>query len=443
LSPSPHTLDRVEATFDAKAIFANAGLILPATLAQHLGLPELFRQHLHLGKVPGAANPERKAMTMIHSLLAGGQWIGDVNVLRAGALSAEVLGMAPAAATTVSTFLRAVTSGHARQFDAVQEDLHQRAWDAGAQPPGRVLKLDLDSTVIETYGLKKQGGKHFTYLNTRGYHPLLAVIAESGEVVHSRLREGRASSGRGAGSFARQALARIQRLAAMREVVVRADSGFYAEKVVAARQAHGARFSISVRLQKSHHELLAAIPEEEWKPIPYWLEGAADVAEIPYRPFGKKRTYRLIVRRVAPTPGSQLWLQGLAYSYYAFITDREGDMLELEADHRQHAVVEDVIRDLKHGLALNHMPSGKFGANAAWLALNVIAHNLCRWMGCLGGFAITCLKTWRQRFLAVPARLVRHGGRWQLRLPRNWPWQEQFLALLAQLRAVVLPPAVT
>jgi len=151
-------------------------------------------------------------------------------------------------------------------------------------------------------------------------------------------------------------------------IIVRADSGFYTEKVVTACQAHGARFSLSVRLQKSHHQLIAAIPEEEWKPIPYWLEGAADVAEIPYRPFGKKQTYRMIVRRVAPTPGTQLWLKGVAYSHYAFITDRESEMLELEADHRQHAVVENVIRDSKYGLGLNHMPSGKFGANAAWLA---------------------------------------------------------------------------
>lgn len=220
---------------------------------------------------------------------------------------------------------------------------------------------------------------------------------------------------------------------------MRADSGFYAEKVVAACKAHDARFSISVRLQKSHHQLIAAIPEEDWRPIPYWLEGAADVAEIPYQPFGKKRTYRLIVRRVAPTPGSQLWLQGLAYSHYAFITDREGDTLELEADHRQHAVVENVIRDLKHGLALNHMPSGKFGANAAWLALNVIAFNLTRWMGRLSGFAITCLKSWRLRFLALPGRLTEHAHRRELRLSVGWPWREQFLALLVKLRALAMP----
>lgn len=435
MTASSHSLD---IRFDAKGLVTNVGLVLPIRLAQRLGLPHLLQQHVHLGKVEGAANPDRKAMTMIASLLAGGEWMGDVNALRAGGVGSEILGVTPAAASTVGTFLRAFTAGHARQLDAVQEELLRRAWAVAAGPKEPLLKLDLDSTVVETYGLKKQGGKDFTYLHTRGYHPLLAVIAESGEVIHSRLREGRASSGRGAGNFARQALARIRRRW-KGEVVLRADSGFYAEKVVAACQAHKARFSISVRLQKSHHQLIAGIPEEAWQPIPYWLEGAADVAEISYRPFGKKQAYRLIVRRVAPTPGTQLWLKGLAYSYYAFITDREGDTLELEADHRQHAVVENVIRDLKYGLALNHMPSGKFGANAAWLALNVIAHNLARWMGRLGGFAITCLKTWRQRFLALPGRLVQHGRRRALRLPADWPWQGQFMALLAKLEAVALP----
>ena len=143
---------------------------------------------------------------------------------------------------------------------------------------------------------------------------------------------------------------------------------------------------------------------------------------------------------MAPTPGSQLWLKGVAYSYYAFITDREAHMVELEADHRQHAVVENVIRDLKYGLGLDHMPSGKFGANAAWLALNVIAHNLARWMGRLGGFAISCLKTWRERLLTLPGRqLVQHGRRRGLRLPADWPWQGPFMALLARLQTVALP----
>jgi hypothetical protein len=187
-------------------------------------------------------------MTMIASLLAGGEWMGDVNALRAGGVGSEILGVTPAAASTVGSFLRAFTAGHARQLDAVQEELLRRAWVVAAGLKEPLLKLDLDSTVVETYGLKKRGGKDFTYLHTRGYHPLLAVIAESGEVIHSRLREGRASSGRGAGNFARQALARIRRRW-MGGVVLRADSGFYAEKVVAACQAHKVRISAKASTQ--------------------------------------------------------------------------------------------------------------------------------------------------------------------------------------------------
>jgi len=197
-----------------------------------------------------------------------------------------------------------------------------------------------------------------------------------------------------------------------------------------------------MRLQASHRKLIEAIPQERWTAIPYWKEGAASVAEIAYAPFGLKRTYRMIIRRVEALADGQRLLPGVGYLHFAFITDRADDMLELEADHRQHAVVENVIRDLKYGLALNHMPSGKFGANAAWLALNVIAHNLARWMGRLAGFAGACLKAWRHRFFALPARLVRRGRRLHLRLPRGWPWRDEFLALLNKLRTIT-PPLTT
>jgi DDE family transposase len=172
---------------------------------------------------------------------------------------------------------------------------------------GSAVTVDLDSSILETYGLQKQGGSGFTHTHVRGYHPLFAVVAGGGEVLHCRLREGRANSGRGADSFARQALARLRRAGTCGEVVVRADSGFYSQKVVRGCQAHDARFSISVRLQRRHHELIAEIPEGHWEPIPYWLEGAADVAEIAYAPFGGKQTYRLVVRRVAASSGCKVW----------------------------------------------------------------------------------------------------------------------------------------
>ena len=432
-----HTLDRIAVAFDDASLVADAGLLLPITLGQRVGLRQSLDKHVRLGRVAGAANPGQKAMTLIASILAGGDCIDDADAMRAGN-TAAVLGHHPAAPSTLGTFLRAFTSGHARQLDAVLEDVLPRAWDAGARPTEDTIKIDLDSSILETYGLQKQGGSDFTYTHTRGYHPLFAVLAGGGDVIHARLRGGRANSGRGAGSFTRQTLARLARACTSGEVIVRADSGFYNHHVVDACERHGVFFSVSVRLQRTHHDLIAAIQEDAWQEIPYWLEGTAAVAETEYAPFGRKRAYRLIVRRVEPTPGSQLALRGLAYRYFAFITDREGAMIELEADHRRHAEIENTIRDLKYGCGLNHMPSGKFGANAAWLLLNVLAHNLGRWMTRLTDGVTGNLKSIRRRFLSIPARMVRSGRRLSLRMPTRWPWASEFTASLVKLRA--LPP---
>ena len=132
--------------------------------------------------------------------------------------------------------------------------------------------------------------------------------------------------------------------------------------------------------------IIEAIPEEYWTPIPYWMEGTADVAETTYIPFQNEpdaTAVRLIVRRVKPMPGSQLALFA-SYSYHAFITDRDGDTLDLEADHRRHAEIKNAIRDLKYGVGLNHLPSGRLPANAAWLAVQILAHNLASWTARIG-----------------------------------------------------------
>ena len=135
---------------------------------------------------------------------------------------------------------------------------------------------------------------------------------------------------------------------------------------------------------------------------------------------------RLIVRRVQPTPNSQLALL-VDYSYHGFITDRDGDTLELEADHRRHAEIENAIRDLKYGVGLNHLPSGRFPANAAWLAVPVMAHNLARWTTRIGlGEPVATTKTLRRRFFSLAGRLTRKARRLTLHLPQGWPWQNQF-----------------
>ena len=202
------------------------------------------------------------------------------------------------------------------------------------------------------------------------------------------------------------------------------------------------RYSITVRQHAQLRNLIEVIPEEDWTPIPYWMEGAADVAETKYIPFASEPDavpVRLIVRRVQPTPGSQLALLA-TYSYHAFITDREGDTLELEADHRRHAEIENAIRDLKYGVGLNHLPSGCFPANAAWLAVQVMAHNLARWTTRIGlGEPVATTKTLRRRLFSLAGRLTRKARRITLHLPQGWPWQNQFGSALARLRTLPLP----
>ena len=321
----------------------------------------------------------------------------------------------------------------------MSRELLARAWAAGAGPGNDPLTIDLDSTVCETYGLGKEGGQRHNYAGQRGYHPLLAVAAVTGDVLMARLRKGRANTARGAAHFPREAVGRVRYAGAIGPLTVRADSGFYTHAIVAACRDKGVRFSITVRQHQSVRNIIEAIPETEWTPIPYWMEGAADVAETEYTPFQNEPDavpVRLIVRRVKPTPGSQLALF-THYSYHSFITDREGDTLDLEADHRRHAEIENAIRDLKYGVGLNHLPSGRFPANGAWLAVQVMAHNLARWTGRIGlGEALVTTQTLRRRFFSLAGRLTRKARRLTLHLPQGWPWQNQFSSTLARLRAL-------
>lgn len=435
---SSHSLDRLDVIFDDQHLVANAGLMLPATLAQHLGLRELFDAHVDLGDAAGRANVGHKSMTLVHSALAGGDSIDDADALRAGE-SQAVLGHVVLAPSTLGTFLRSFSWGHARQLDAVSGQLLARAWSAGAGPADEAITIDVDSSIHETYGLAKEGGTKFTYNHVRGYHPLYAVAAGTGDVVHTRMRGGNAHAGRGAAGFLTESFNRVRAAGATGPIVLRADSGFYNHNVVKACVQADIRFSITVKLHKGKlTEAIAAIDESAWIPIPYFLDGAS-VAETTYRPFGAQGSEcRLIVRRVRPTPGSQLALF-TEFSHHAFITDRVGDMLELEADHRRHADIENVIRDLKYGVGLNHLPSGRFGANAAWLALNVIAHNLARWSTRLGlGEGIITTEILRRRYFSAPGRMTRSARRFTVHLPIHWPWAERFVAALNRCRDIVL-----
>ena len=296
--------DRIQIAFDDPRLVANAGLLLPVTLAQHLGLREVVDSHVDLGDAPGRANPGDKLLTLVASALAGGDFIDDADVLRTGG-TAGAIGCVVKAPSTLGTFLRSFRWGHVRQLDRVSRELLSRAWAAGTGPGEGPLTIDLDSTMCETYGLAKEGARHHGYTGQRGYHPLLAIAAGTGEVLMSRLREGRANTVRGAAHFLRETVGRVRHAGAKGQLTVRADSGFYAHALVVVCREMDVRFSITIRQHARLRELIEAIPEEDWTPVPYWMDGAAEVAETTYTPFQTEPDappVRLIVRRVKPRP---------------------------------------------------------------------------------------------------------------------------------------------
>jgi hypothetical protein len=438
-----HNLAGVSVTFDEDHLVPNAGLIIPAMLVQRLGIAGLINRRVRLDRDrPGAANSAAKAVTVLGGMLAGADCIDDIDVLRAGA--GEVLWDDVRAPSTVGTWLRAFKWSNVREFDAVTRETMKQAWTAGLGPVDLAgpLTIDIDSSICQTYGIAKQGGT-FGYTKVRGYHPLLATIASTGEVVHSRLRGGNAGSARGAKSFTAETLSRVRDAGATGELTVRADSAFYSRGFIGACRAADARFSVTVRMNTAIRTAIAAIPDEAWTPIPYWIDGGADVAETTYTAFKSsprdRVDLRLIVRRVRPTPGSQLALD-VVFDHHALVTDRTGPTLEIEADHRAHARVELVIRDLKDQ-ALAHLPSGKFTANAAWLALAVLAHNIGRWTLTAAGpdFADATVGTLRRKLITMPARLITSARRLRLRAPTGWPWANALTDALSTIRAIPIP----
>ena len=434
--------DRIQIAFDDPRLVANAGLILPVTLAGRLGLSQLVDNHVDLDDAPGRANTGDKILTLVASALAGGDCIDDTDVLRAGRTS-SVLGCVVKAPSTLGTFLRSFRWGHVRQLDRVSRELLARAWDAGGRPRG--LASD-DRHRLD--GLRDlwagKGGSAPSQL-----HRPAGLSSAAGRCRRNRRR----ADGTTAQGPSQHRPGRSQLPAG--------DGG-----ASAPRRCHGSAHGAGrQRLLCPHHRcrlsqdgcpLLHHHPTapptaqshrghtRDGLDTHTLLDGrrSRSVAETIYTPFDSQPAaapVRLIVRRVKPTPGSQLALFA-SYSYHGFITDREGDTLQLEADHRRHAEVENAIRDLKYGVGLNHLPSGRFAANAAWLAVQVMAHNLARWTSRIGlEERASTTKTLRRRFFSLAGRLTRSARRLTLHLPQRWPWETQFGRALARLRTIPLP----
>ena len=372
--PSSHVvLDQVDIAFDDEHAVASARLLLAATLAERLGIEQAADQLVDLGGRPGAARPGPKLLTLVHAMVAGGDGIDDVELLRCGSTQA-VLGHRVMAASTVGTWLRSFTFGHVRQLDRLTEAILGRAWAAGAGPGDGPLVVDVDSTICEVHGYHKQSAG-YGYTHTLGSHPLLATRADTGEVLHARLRKGAANTARGIARFVDELVARLRRAGAVGELTVRADSGFWSAKLIRRLRGHRVRSSITVRQTKAVRAAIAAIPQAAWVPIASQPDGAAQVAETGYQGD------RLIVRRVR----------------------NQGEQAQLFA-----TLARNLIR---------------------WIAA----------LGLGVGDQQTVAKTLRRTLLHLPGRLTRSARQWTLHLPAGWPWAHSFTMALARLRCIPYP----
>ena len=435
-------IDGLEAVFDDGSLVGDAGLLLAGTVMSRLGLEALIDDTVRPGGSAGSG-AGRKVLSLVASMLVGGCCIDDTDRLRAGA-SGAVLPFRVVAPSTAGSFLRSFTFGHVRQLDKAAEHALVRAWSVGAAPAAGEMTLDLDSTVCEVCGTAKHGAA-YGHTKVLGYHPLVAVRSDTGEVLHSRTRSG--SSQRGNVHFARETLARVRRLARDASVTVRADSGFFSYEMIAAIGAHGASYSITIPHNAKVKAAAEAIGEDAWQAIAYTRGGEAQVAETTIEAGrrgdklrgddGKPAKLRLIVRRTRLLGAQrELWPN---WRHHCFVTDRADlDTKAADAYHRNHATVELAIRDLKDSAGLSRCPSGRFYANGAWLACSVLAHNLARWTARLGRThptrQLTVAATIANRLLTVPGRLVNHSGRHKLRLPLNWPWATAFTTALGHIR---------
>jgi hypothetical protein len=422
--------DRSGVVFDDERVIVNAGVVLAVTLGQRLGIEALVDAAVKLGARPGASRPGRKVLSLIHAMVLGADCIDDCDVLRSGRTEA-VLGHEAMAPSTLGTFLRSFTFGHVRQLDRVLGQALRRAWAAGAGPGTGRLVIDVDSFVGEVHGHAKQGAG-YGYTRKLGYHPILATRADTSEVLHVRLRKGAANTQRGALRFVDELLARVRRAGASGQILLRADSGFWNKKVIARLREQGCAFSIGVTMHQIVTAQIALIADDAWQPVADYPD--AGVCELAETTLGAER---LIVRRVhlhAQDEQTELFSY---WRHHAFITNRTEPIDVVDAEHRQHAQVELVIRDLKDQ-ALAHFPSGHYGANSAWTVIACLAHNLGRWSALLGLTDATprAAATIRRRLFALPGRLTRSARRWTLHLPARWPWAQDFTDALTRIRAL-------
>jgi hypothetical protein len=462
-----HNFAAASALFDDEHLVSCAGLVPVMTLATQTGLSELLAGKVRIAEPrikSGSANPSPKLVTVIAGMCAGADCIDDLDVVRSGGMKTLFDGVY--APSTIGTLLREFTFGHARQLESVLRAHLGGLCERADLLPGadRRAFVDIDSLLRPVYGQAKQGASYGhtkiagKQILRKGLSPLITTIStEHGTpvIAGARLRAGRTNSGKGAARMIAQAVAGARAAGVTGEILVRGDSAYGTSAVVGACRRAGARFSLVLTKAATVAAAIDSISDDAWTPVKYpgavrdpdtgaWISDA-EVAETTYTAFSSTKTpvtARLIVRRVKdaryPDALFPVW------RYHPFFTDSAEPVAAADITHRRHAIIETVFADLIDG-PLAHMPSGRFGANSAWILCAAIAHNLLRAAGVLAGAANAVARgsTLRRRIVNIPARLARPQRRPVLHLPSHWPWAQHWLTLWRNTIGCSPPPTAT
>lgn len=451
----------IRPAFDDPNVVSDAGLVPVLRLAESAGLHDLLQEQLSVA----AANAAAKATSVVGGMLAGADSIDDLDLLRHGGMPRLFSGVR--APSTLGTFLRSFTHGHVQQLDAVGGSLLAglTARVPGVLAGGNTAEgfacIDVDDTIREVHGYAKQAAG-YGYTRVRGLNIQIATVSTplaAPVIARARLRKGSTASAKGAGRLLAQAITTARNAGVKGQILCRADSAYYGWAFVGAAIRKKTWFSVTARRTKTVTAAITSIDEDAWVTIKYpnaiWEEAEqrwisdAQVAEIPFVAFtGRAKaehvTCRLIVRRVKrlqrlASDGTEQGELFTAYRHHAFITNSTLAMVEADQHHRDHAIVEQVIAELKDN-ALAHLPSGKYAANAAWVSLAVMAFNIARAAAVAADMAKARWATLRKKIITVPGRLASTARRLDLHLPIHWPWAHGWESLHAIATG---PPATT
>jgi hypothetical protein len=427
----------VRVAASTQQLTSHAGLVLVRELAGRLGVGGLL-DRVTVKKRSRGYSPAQAILGLCETLIAGGECLDDVALLRADSAQELLRGHGLPEATTLGRFLRRFSLGHIGQLNRALDELFARVHPLLER---ETVTLDLDATYIEHHGpVGSRQGTRGTYKGKVCWHPLLCFVGETGEWLHTKLRNGHAAASTGAIRFLDECL---RRLPAGARLFLRADEGFWGQQFFAELERRAITYAVGAPLIASVRARIGEVAELDWQPSSY--RDGSEVVSFRWRPTSWKQERRFIVRRDPVETGEQLTLEGREWHYWAIVSnDQQRSADELEQWHRAKANLENQIKEAKLGLGLDNLPCQSFHANWAYLLCTLLAFNLLAWLKLLvlpAHERSSYTKRLRFRFIAVAASVGRSGRQLVLRLSAGYPLLAEFVDTLQRIRGLARAPA--